>query len=33
MGNEKISKISSILAAIFSFVGAILLLTTPWAYW
>jgi hypothetical protein len=33
MGNEKISKISAILAAIFSLVGAILLLTTPWAYW
>ena len=33
MGNKNIFKLSSILAAIFSLVGAILLLTTPWAYW
>ncbi len=33
MSKETLLKISSILALIFSLVGAILMIATPWAYW
>jgi hypothetical protein len=33
MAKELLLKISSILAVIVSFIGAILLVATPWAYW
>lgn len=33
MGKETLLKISSVLALIFSLIGAILMIATPWAYW